>query len=90
MNELLNGLYIPDDYLGTKIKSKLEIIDSDLDNCNTSLLNESSNINAFIDEKINEHSNHYITWLSSQKKSNEDRNDICVCQVCHQRQGHGL
>ena len=72
----LKELFIPDDYLGNKLKTKLEKLCLDLDTDNNNLLLEKGNIDTFINEKIEEHHRHYDDWVRNQEllrqKSNEE------------------
>ena len=67
----INKLYIPDDYLGNKLQTKIDELLLNL-NTNLELLStEQSNVNTHIDEKIEEHQNHYNDYLASLEPASE-------------------
>ena len=57
----IKKLYIPDDYLGNKLQTKIDEL----------LSTEQSNVNTHIDEKIEEHQNHYNDYLASLEPASE-------------------
>lgn len=62
----LDGLVIPEDYLGVKVKEKLEEITSLFASDIDDLTKTKTNLDTFISEKIKEHKNHYDSWKSVQ------------------------
>lgn len=71
--EELNSLIIPNDYLGNKVKEKLDEINENLNNDVSELNTFKNNINSFIEKKIKEHEKHYIDWQNMQeKKDNQE------------------
>ena len=69
---ILETLYIPEDYLGNKVKNQIQVICGNLDEDISNINMFNSNINEFINEKIIEHKRHYNTWkLAQEKKKNE-------------------
>ena len=75
VEDLLNELYIPGDYLGTKIKTKIEELCTELNNNIEELSSEKTNIDSFIDDKINDHKTHYNTWLANIRNIDASESD---------------
>lgn len=67
----LSALYIPDDYLGNKVKENLSEICEGLTSDRESIDSFSSSIDNFISQKINEHEGHYNAWKQAQQKKLE-------------------
>ena len=63
----LNGLSIPDDYLGTKVKSRVSAICSGLGSDASEVGALGGKINGFVGNKIQEHNEHYRTWKAEQQ-----------------------
>ncbi len=63
--EVLDELFIPQDYLGTRVKEKIDEICEDLGN--------DVNINDFIVSKIKEHKKHYELWHEKQEEVLEEQ-----------------
>ena len=72
----LSSLTIPEDYLGNKVKMKLDEICSGFETDKSELSAAKANINAFIDGKIQEHYSHYNEWQRLQKKMEEEKHKI--------------
>lgn len=68
----LSSLAIPDDYLGNKVKSKLEEICTGFETDKSELNSAKANVNAFIDSKIKEHYGHYYEWQRIKDKEEEN------------------
>ena len=62
----LNFFDIPDDYIGNKVKSKIEEITKNLKSSSDGIDAFKQNIDSFIDEKESEHNNHYWSWKKKQ------------------------
>ncbi|MBO7517905.1 MAG: hypothetical protein J6T31_02210 [Methanobrevibacter sp.] len=74
--DALSELVIPNDYLGTRVRSELKEITNLISEDLSRLSSESSNISSFVKEKISEHKQHYSTWqYMQQKKKKENAND---------------
>lgn len=58
----LEELYIPDDYLGSKVEAQLEKICLNLKNDEALLTVLGGGINSFVNSKIQEHKQHYTNW----------------------------
>ena len=76
--ELLNSFVVPNDYVGGKVKEKLESISKNFESNSDNVTSFNSEINTFINSKIEEHHNHYQSWKLAQeelaKKENGDKN----------------
>ena len=78
----LNGLSIPDDYLGAKVKSRVSAICSSLGSDASEVSALGGKINGFVGNKIQEHNEHYRTWkieqqrrLQAQRKKEIEKNN---------------
>lgn len=83
VNKLIDTIqcvHVPDDYLGDKVKSKIDtLLDgfyNDIDSLNT----EQTNVKTFILAKIDEHEQHYQDWKKQQevwakKKKEKEENE---------------
>ncbi len=67
----LQGLYIPDDYLGNKLKDKIEELNTKLNTDLDSLSSGKDSVDSFVDRMIEEHRQHYKDWLASLKTVGE-------------------
>jgi hypothetical protein len=77
----LEELYIPDDYLGSKVESQLQKICLNLKNDEALLAVLGGGINSFVNSKIQEHKQHYTNWKRIQdsimaKKKEENMPNI--------------
>lgn len=71
VNEIISGLSsltIPDDYLGTKVKSRIITICSNLSSDIGEISSINGSINSFVSEKIKEHQKHYEEWKKEQER----------------------
>ena len=64
----LNGLSIPDDYLGAKVKSRVSAICSSLGSDASEVGAIGGKINGFVGNKIQEHNEHYREWKIAQQR----------------------
>ena len=71
----LNSLAIPEDYLGSKIKTKLSEICSGFESDKAELNSAKANVNAFIDNKIKEHYGHYYEWQRNQELAKKEQEE---------------
>ena len=78
-SDTLNSLSVPEDYIGNKVKQKLESIHNELVADAEIVGNFNKEISGFVDQKVTEHRNHYHNWRMAQeelfKKKNELVND---------------
>ena len=65
---VLNSLSIPDDYLGSKVKTRVNSICSSLSSDEGEVSSISGNINSFVSSKIKEHQEHYNMWKTEQQR----------------------
>lgn len=64
----LSTLTVPGDYLGNKVREKLETIISSLDSDKSNVEAAKGNIDTFIGEKVEEHLEHYDSWEREQEE----------------------
>lgn len=69
----LNNIESPSDYLGNKVKEKIEIISSNLSNSVDNITSFNNNINTFINNKEIEHRNHYNSWKKAQEAKEKEK-----------------
>ena len=62
----LNELFIPNDYLGSKVKEQLKEISINLQEDESSLDSLKKSINTFVDTQIKTHKGHYDNWKKQQ------------------------
>jgi len=77
LNEIvdeLNTLKIPEDYLGEKVKEKIDEMKDYFTSDISDLKLFDNAIERFINEKINEHEEHYQNWKITQEKKKEEEN----------------
>ena len=67
IDAILNGLEIPDDYLGGKIRQKLSGIKTDFAEDSASIEAEKSNVVRFTQTMEEDHNNHYQQWIREQE-----------------------
>ena len=70
----LSSLQIPDDYLGEKVKSKIEDICLNLNNDSKDIKAINGNIDGFIESKILEHQGHYNDWKIEEDRKIKEKN----------------
>ena len=75
LNEL-SGLVIPDDYLGSRVKDRLNKIGANLSNDAMKVKSAKSDVNTFIDARINEHTIHYQEWEAEQERLRLERAEL--------------
>lgn len=63
----LGGLSIPDDYLGTKVKSRVQRICAYFEANSRQVSMLGSKISNFVSEKITEHNKHYNDWVEQER-----------------------
>jgi len=73
--ESLSNLYIPDDYLGNKVKDKIKEICDELTTDEENVKSFSSNVNNHIKQKISEHQTHYDRWKEKEQKRLEEKKE---------------
>lgn len=71
----LSNLYIPEDYLGNKVKEELTEICEGLEGVKGNVDSFSGSIDTFISQRINEHQIHYNNWRQSQQKRLDNLNN---------------
>ena len=71
----LNGLSVPDDYLGSKVKAQLGTICGNFSSDMESITAEKNSIDTFIGQKIIEHKKHYNAWKLEQQRQQQLSND---------------
>lgn len=71
----LTGLSLPDDYLGNKIKDKLDILISDIDSDKSSISAETTAIRSHIITKRAEHKEHYEEWKIKKARLDEQKDN---------------
>ena len=74
----LQGVYVPGDYLGNKVKVKIDELCKGFDGNISELSTISGGINTFVSGKITEHENHYNDWKrreEEKKKKQEEGNN---------------
>lgn len=69
----LSSLVIPEDYLGSKVQTKLDEIYSEFESDKTELDSAKADVNEFIDNKIQEHYSHYYEWQRNQELLKKDQ-----------------
>ena len=83
ISSALNGLNVPNDYIGSKVVVKITSISSSLSSAEGSVDSVKAGVNGFIDQKKAEHEQHYSDWkaaqdalkLKSKKKEDDDEED---------------
>lgn len=63
----LDGVSIPNDYLGAKVKSSINSISSSLNSDISKLATAGKQINSFAESKMKEHKKHYEAWKFEQQ-----------------------
>ena len=71
----LNGLTIPDDYLGSKVKAQISSICGNFSSDMDSITAEKNSIDIFIGKKIIEHQKHYNAWKFQQQQMQQQMNN---------------
>ncbi len=73
MNDIgneINGVTVPNDYLGGKVSEKLAQIKCNFDSDKANVESAESSIISFVNDKKNEHQQHYDDWLLKKDDDN--------------------
>ena len=75
VSNVLKELYIPDDYLGNKIQTKIDELYKKFNSSIEELSTEKANIDTFIDDKVIVHKYHYNTWKANLESQSDTNNE---------------
>lgn len=71
----LGGLTIPNDYLGNKVKKKIDEIDKAFSSNVNELSTIKGKLDTFVTAKIKEHENHYNAWKKQEEERKKQENN---------------
>jgi hypothetical protein len=64
----LKSFNVPNDYIGNKVLEKINSISSDLSTSSSNVDSFKQSVNTFINQKEQEHRNHYQAWKKKQEE----------------------
>lgn len=67
-SDTLNTLNVPEDYIGNKVKTKLETVFNDLSASADRVSAYNNEVSSFVDQKVAEHQTHYRAWKQRQEE----------------------